>query len=70
MSGNQLEKQICPLNIHRGIADLINNQHPVLSQHFELVWQAVLKMGFFELLNELVAVDVVSGKSMLRRHKA
>ena len=47
-----------------------SSQHPKLGQHFELVRQAVLKMGFFELLNELVAIDVVSGKSMLCRHKA
>ena len=60
--GNQLEKQICPLNIHRKIADFVDNEHPVLGQHFELIRQAVLKMGLFELLNELVAVDIVSGK--------
>ena len=28
------------------------------------------KWAFFELLNELVAVDVVGGEPMLRRHKA
>ena len=68
--GNQLEKQICTLNVHREIADLINNQHPVLGEDFELVRQAVLKMSFLELLNELVAVDVVGGKPVLCRHKA
>ena len=58
-SGNQLEKQISPLNVHRKIADFVDNEHLVLGQHLELVRQAVLKMGFFELLNELMAVDVV-----------
>ena len=69
-SGNQQEKQISALNVHGEISNLINNQHPVLSQYFELVRQAVLKMCFFELLNKLVAVDVVSGKAVLRCHKA
>ena len=68
--GNQLEEQICPLNVHREIADLVDDQHPVFGQHFEFVRQAVLKMGFFELLNELMAVDVVSGKPVPCRHKA
>ena len=36
-SGNQLEKQISALNVHREIADFVDNQHPVLSQYFELV---------------------------------
>ena len=44
-SGNQLEKQICALNVHGEIANLIDNQHSVLGQHFKLVWEAVLKMG-------------------------
>ena len=61
-SGNQLEKQISALNVHGEIADFVDNQHPVLGQHFELVRQAVFIMRFFELLNELVAIDVVSGK--------
>ena len=39
-------------------------------QPLELVRQTVLKMCFFELLNELMAVDIVSGKSVLCRHKA
>ena len=68
--GNQLEKQICALNVHREIADFVDDQHPVFGQHFEFVWQTVLKMGFFEQLNELVAVDIVSGKAVLRRHEA
>ena len=69
-SGNQLEKQICALNVHREITDFVDNEHPVLGQHLELVQQAVLKKSFFEQLNELVTVDVVSGEPMLRRHKA
>ena len=69
-SGNQLEEQICALNVHGEIADFVNNEHLVLGEDFELVRQAIFKMGFFELLNELVAVDVVGGKSMLCRHKA
>ena len=27
--GNQLEEQICTLNVHREIADFVDNQHPV-----------------------------------------
>ena len=64
------EKQICTLNVHREVTDFVNNQHPVSGEDFKPVRQAVLKMGFFELLNELVAVDVVGGKPMLCRHKA
>ena len=67
---NQLEKQICALDVHGEIANLIDNQHSVLGQHFKLVWETVLKMGLFELLNELVAVNVVGGKPMLCGHKA
>ena len=54
----------------REIADFVNNEHPVLGEDFKLVRQAVLKMCFFELLNELMAVDVVSGKPVLCRHEA
>ena len=68
--GNQLEEEISPLNVHREVSNLINNEHSVLGQHFEFVWQAVVEMSFFELLNELVAIDVVSGEPMLSRHKA
>ena len=68
--GNQLEEEVSPLNVHREVSNLINNEHFVLGQYFELVWQAVLEMGFFELLNKLVAVDVVGGKSVLGGHKA
>ena len=58
------------MNVHRKIADFVDNQHPVLGEDFKPVRQTVLKMGFLELLNELVAVDVVSGKPVLCRHKA
>ena len=58
-SGNELEEQVCSLNIHREIADFVNDEHPVLGQNLELIWQAVLEIDLFELLNELVAIDVV-----------
>ena len=67
---DQLEKQIRALDVHGEIANLIDNQHSVVVQHFKLVWEAVLKMGLFELLNELVAVNVVGGKPMLCGYKA
>ena len=69
-SGNELEKEICALDIHREIADFVNDEHPVLGQNFELVRQAVLKVGLFELLNKLVAVDVVGGETVLCCHQA
>ena len=34
-SGNELKKQICPLNVHKKIADFVNDKHPVLGQNFE-----------------------------------
>ena len=37
--GNQLEEQICPLNIHGEIADLVDDQHPVFGQHFKKLYQ-------------------------------
>ena len=67
---NQLEEEVGALNVHGKIADLIDNEHLVLGKNFELVRQAVLKMSFFELLNELVAIDVVSGEAVLGRYKA
>ena len=45
--GNQLEEEISPLNVHREVSNLINNEHFVLGQHFEFVRQTVLEMGFF-----------------------
>ena len=69
-SDDQLEEQVCALNIHGEIANLVNDEHPVLGQDFELVGQAVLEMGLFELLNELVAIHVVGGEAVLGRHKA
>lgn len=41
-SGNELEKEICALDIHREIADFVNDEHPILGQNFELVRQAVI----------------------------
>ncbi len=64
-SGDKLKKQVGPLNVHGKIADLVNDKHPVLGQDLEPVRQPVLKMGFFELLNELVTVNVVGREPML-----
>ena len=68
--GNQLEEQIRALDVHREISNFIDDKHLVPGEDFQPVRQAVLKMGLFELLNELMAVDVVGGKPMLCRHKA
>jgi hypothetical protein len=35
------------LDIHRKIADFVNDEHPVLGQNLELIRQAVLKMSLF-----------------------
>ena len=70
MSCNQLKEKICSLNVHRKIADLVNDEHFVLGQNFELVGQSVFTMGFFQLLNELVAVGIIGGKPVLHGHKA
>ena len=59
-SGNQLKEQVCALDIHGKVADLVNNEHPVLSQDLEFIGQALLEMGLFETLNELVTVDIIS----------
>ena len=66
---DELEKQVNPLNVHRQIPNLIDDKHPVLGQDFKLVWQPVLKVGFFSLLNELMTVDVVGGESVFCSHK-
>ena len=58
------------MDIHGKITDLVNDKHPVLGQNLEFVWKPVFKMSLFQLLNELVAVDVVSGKSVPCGHKA
>lgn len=68
-SGNELEEKVGSLDIHRKVADLVNDEHPVLGQDFELVGQTILKVSFFELLNELVAVDVVGGEPVLSSHQ-
>ena len=65
-----MKEEVCALNIQGKAADLVNDEHSVLGQNFELVGQTVLKMGLLELLNELVAVDVISREAALRRHKA
>ena len=58
-SGNELEEQVCALDVHGEVADFVNDEHPVLGQNLELIRQAVLKVSLLELLNELVAVDVL-----------
>ena len=57
--GDQLEKQVRPLDVHRQIPDLVDDKHPVLAEHLEPVRQTVLKVRLFQLFYELVAVDVV-----------
>ena len=54
--GNELKEEVCTLNVHEKVTNFIDNKQPVLGQDLELVRQAVLKMGLFELPNELVAI--------------
>ncbi len=58
------------MDVHEKISNLINDEHPVLGQNLELIRQTVLKVGLLELFNELVAVDVASGETVLRCHQA
>lgn len=44
-SGNQLEEQVCALDVHGEVADLVDDEHPVLGENLELVRQTVLKVG-------------------------
>ena len=69
-SGNQLEEQVCTLDIHREIADFVDDEHPVLGQNLELIRQAVLKVSLLKLFNKLMAVDVVGRETVLCCHKA
>ncbi len=69
-SGNKLEEQVCALDVHGEVADLVDDKHPVLGQNLELVRQTVLKMGLLELFNKLVAVDVVGRETVLCCHQA
>ena len=69
-SGNELEEQVCTLDVHGEVADFVDDEHPVLGQNLELIRQTVLKVGLLELFNELVAVDVVGGETVLCRHQA
>ena len=39
---NKLEEQICALDVHGEVADLVNDEHLVLGQDPELVRQTVL----------------------------
>ena len=68
-SGSQLKEQVCALDVHGEITDLINDEHFVLGQDPELVGQAILKMGLFELLHKLMAIHIVGGEVMLGGHK-
>ena len=68
--GDELEEQVRTLNVHGKIADFINDEHLIPGQDFEFVRQAVFEMGLFQLLDELVAIDIVGGKPVLRGHKA
>ena len=50
-SGDELEKQVSSLNVHWQIANLVNNEHLVLAERLELVWQPIVEMCLFELFN-------------------
>ncbi len=63
-SGDELKEQVRSLNIHREIADLVDDEQLVFTQGFELVRQSVLEMSLFELLNQGVAVDVIGGETV------
>ena len=69
-SGNKLEEQVCTLDVHGEVADLVDDEHPVLGQNLELIRQTVLKVGLLELFNELMAVDVVGRETVLCCHQA
>lgn len=43
-SGNELEEQVRPLNIHWEITDFVDDKQLVFAQCFELIWQTVFKM--------------------------
>ena len=40
-SGNELEEEVCALDIHREIAGFVDDEHPVLGQNLELIQQTV-----------------------------
>ncbi len=64
--GNQLKEQVGALNIHGQITDLINDQNFVFGEDLQPIRQMILKMGRFELLDQGVTIDVVSGIPMSR----
>jgi len=64
-SGNELGEQIGAPDIHGEITNLVNDEHPVFGQDLELVGQTILKVSFLQLLNHLVAVDIVGGEAVL-----
>ena len=35
--GNQLEEQVCALDVHGEVADLVDDKHPILGENLELV---------------------------------
>ena len=45
-SGNELEEQVCALDIHKETADFVDDEHPVLSQNLEFIRRTVLKLDF------------------------
>jgi len=61
---DELKEQVGALNVHREVADLVDDEELVLAEDLELVGEPVLKMSPFELFNELMAVDVIGGLSM------
>jgi len=52
------------LDVHRKITDFINDEYPVLGQDLEFIGQTILKVSFLQLLNQLVAVDIVGGEAV------
>ena len=53
------------MNIHRQISDFINNKKFVLNERFKFVRESVFVVGFFELFNKCMAVNVVSGTPVI-----
>ena len=62
--GDELEEKIGTLNIHGKVANFVNDEQFKPAQYPESVRKLVLKMGLFQLLNKLVAVDVGGGETV------
>ena len=58
-AGNELKKQVLPLNIHREIPDFVDDHQGILAKYLELVRQPIFVVCGFELLDEVVTVDVI-----------